>query len=98
MKRIEQNNEFDIQKYFKEIDADIKSKLQSIPAGELEALLDRAFKDTKKLFKDDDNEDFKQVTYSIYRAYILGMLIGKIRSEETKINVIQKDNVYHINL
>jgi len=79
----EENNElkFKLSEYLKQIDTTIEKQIDEIPEEILNMLMERSFTDATKLFKEGKNQDFKQLTYVIYRSYILGMLVEKTKSK-----------------
>lgn len=79
-----------INEYLKKIGEDFEKQLSEIPEQEIKAFLDRAYHDTHELFKENEQNDFKRVTYVIYRSYILGMLIERMRNK-SKFEVIKNN-------
>lgn len=82
-----------LDKFLSDIDKNIEEYFNSIPNDIANIMVEQALKDAKRLFKNSKNEDIKHVTYYIYRAYLLGMLIermnNKARSNNIRNNVIK---------
>ena len=56
----------------------LPEELKEIPESVLQTFLETAIKDAQELFDTGKaSGDFKQVTYTIYRAYVLGILFEK---------------------
>jgi len=79
---------YDINKYLNEIEKNINKQLSEISDEETEAFINRAYTDTLNLFNKCEQNDFKKVTYIIYRSYILGMIIERIKNKN--LNLIKK--------
>ena len=83
------DNGLDIKEFLKLLEKDFDKEMETIPNEMLKGLLDRSYKDAKKLFSQQENKIFKSITYAIYRSYILGMLIERISNktndEEKKV-------------
>lgn len=77
-----------LERFLLDIDKNIESYFKDIPNEVINLMVEQALKDAKRLFKNEKNEDIKQVTYYIYRAYLLGMLIeqqkNKVKHENVK--------------
>lgn len=78
----------------KEIQKSLPEELKDIPESVLQMFLETAMKDAQKLIDNGHIEgDFKQITYTIYRAYVLGILFEKSSFEKkSKPEVVKKDN------
>lgn len=78
----------------KEIHKSLPEELKDIPESVLQMFLETAMKDAQKLFDTGKaNGDFKQVTYTIYRAYVLGILFEKSNiQKKNKVELIRRDN------
>jgi hypothetical protein len=76
------SNSFNINEYLKELEKTFEKQLADLPGDFLQAILERAYRDTHQLFKDNEQNDFKKVTYVIYRSYILGMLMEKLDNKK----------------
>jgi HPt (histidine-containing phosphotransfer) domain-containing protein len=70
-----------LEKFLSDIDKNIESYFRDIPDEVTNVMVEQALKDAKRLFKNAKNEDIKQVTYYIYRAYLLGMLIERMNNK-----------------
>jgi hypothetical protein len=88
----EMNKDLKLSEYLKQIDMTIEEQLKEIPDEILNMLMDRAYTDATKIFKEGKNEDFKQMTYVIYRSYILGMLVEKAKNDSKKKRFIKEEN------
>lgn len=62
-------------KYANIIENEMLSKIENIPENIKEVVFNQSLNDTKLLFSNGDNIDFKKINYTIYRAYILGILL-----------------------
>lgn len=89
---MKKNDEKTIDNYIKRIDKTIESELKSIPDEVLHTILDRSFDDAKTLFENGKNTDLKHLSYSLYRSYILGMLLERMNRENkmTKYEIEKK--------
>ncbi|MFW6008069.1 MAG: hypothetical protein ACOCP8_02280 [archaeon] len=97
IKNTENKKEMNVEDYLRQIDKTIQGELKKIPDDILKSIMDKSFNDAKDLFKSHKNEDFKQLTYSLYRSYILGMLLEKARNKVNKRPEVKvKDNVIRL--
>lgn len=60
-----------------EIEKVLTEDIKAMPNDLVEAVLDRAYKDAQQIFDNDEQNEFKTITYAIYKAYMIGMLIEK---------------------
>ena len=82
-------SESTISSVFKNLDID--QLIKSIPDNILNMIMKRAFEDSRLLCKESSQDDMKQLTYVIYRAYVIGMVLEKARenSENNRIDSIK---------
>lgn len=88
---------FNLGESLKEIEQSLKKELEKMPDEVQSAIMDRAFMDTKALFDNDQQDDFKSLVYTIYRSYILGMQLEKQINKQIP-KYIKDDNIIKLHI
>jgi hypothetical protein len=88
---------FNLGESLKEIEQSLKKELEKMPDEVRSAIMDRAFMDTKALFDNDQQDDFKSLVYTIYRSYILGMQLEKQINKQIP-KYIKDDNIIKLHI
>lgn len=88
---------FNLGESLKEIEQSLKKELEQMPDEVRSAIMDRAFMDTKALFDNDQQDDFKSLVYTIYRSYILGMQLEKLINKQTP-KYTKDDNIIRLHI
>lgn len=83
----------------KEMNQNMKQVVNSIPNYIVEMFIKLSIKDAEKFLKERgyDEKDQKDLAFIIYKAYIAGMFIEKVRAQEKESKIVSKeDNIIHI--